>query len=58
MDFDHPILKAPHTVLSAHAAYWSEESGEELRTRTMRSALDVVLGRVPADCLNPQALTR
>ena len=58
VDFDHPILKAPHTVLSAHAAYWSEESGEELRTRTMRSALDVVLGRVPADCLNPQALTR
>ena len=58
VDFDHPILKAPHTVLSAHAAYWSEESGEELRTRTMRSALDVVLGRVPADCLNSQALTR
>ena len=58
VDFDHPILKAPHTVLSAHAAYWSEESGEELRTRTMRSALDVGLGRVPADCLNPQVLTR
>lgn len=54
VDFSHPIMKAPNTVLSAHAAYWSEESGEELRTRTMRSAIDVVLGRRPKDCLNPQ----
>lgn len=53
-DFSHPIFKAPHTLFSAHAAYWSEESGVELRTRTMQSAIDVVLGRKPADCLNPQ----
>ncbi len=52
----HPLFKAPHTLFSAHAAYWSEESGVELRTRTMQSAIDVVLGRKPADCLNPQAL--
>lgn len=55
-DINHPIFKAPHTLFSAHAAYWSEESGVELRTRTMRSAIDVVLGRKPADCLNPSAL--
>lgn len=55
-DINHPIFKAPHTLFSAHAAYWSEESGVELRTRTMRSAIDVVLGRTPADCLNPEAL--
>ena len=52
-DFDHPIMKAPHTVLSAHAAYWSEESGRELRERAMQAAIDVVQGRVPVDCLNP-----
>ncbi len=52
VDFDHPLLRAPHTVLTSHAAYWSEESGLELRTRTMRSAIDVVLGRRPVDCLN------
>ena len=51
--FDHPIMKAPHTVLSAHAAYWSEESGRELRERAMQAAIDVVQGRVPVDCLNP-----
>ena len=52
-DFSHPIFSAPHTVLTSHAAYWSEESGVELRTRTMQSAIDVVMGRRPADCLNP-----
>ena len=51
--FDHPIMKAPHTVLSAHAAYWSEESGRELRERAMQAVIDVVQGRVPVDCLNP-----
>lgn len=53
---DHPLLRAPHTVLTSHAAYWSEESGVELRSRTMRNAIDVVQGRRPADCLNPAAL--
>ena len=58
VSIEHPIFKAPHTLFSAHAAYWSEESGVELRTRTMQSAIDVVLGRKPADCLNPSALAR
>lgn len=53
-DFNHPIMSAPHTVLSAHAAYWSEESGRELRQRTMQAAIDAVSGKVPVDCLNPQ----
>lgn len=56
VDFNHPIMKAPHCVFSSHDAYWSEESGEELRRRTTQNALDVVLGRKPADCLNPQVL--
>ena len=55
-DFSHPLFSAPHTVLTSHAAYWSEESGLELRTRTMRSAIDVIMGRRPADCLNPEVL--
>lgn len=53
---DHPLLAAPHTVLTPHAAYWSEESGAELRQRTTQAAIDVVLGVRPADCLNPEAL--
>lgn len=53
---DHPILSAPHTVLSPHVAYWSEESGDELHRRSMQAALDVVLGKRPLDCLNPEVL--
>lgn len=54
VSMDDPIMKAPHTVLTPHAAYWSEESGKILRTRSAQNAIDVVLGKHPADCLNPQ----
>ena len=54
LDPTHPILLAPHTVLTPHAAYWSEESGFELRTRTTKAVIDVLSGRKPADCLNPE----
>ncbi len=56
LDPSHPIAHAPHTVLTPHAAYWSEESGVELRTRACQAAIDVVVGRRPKDCLNPQVL--
>ena len=58
LDQSHPILLAPHTVLTPHAAYWSEESGEELRTRTAQAVIDILSGRKPADCLNPEVLDR
>ena len=53
-DFSHPIMSAPHTVLTPHAAFSSTESMLELRQRAMQSAIDVVLGRMPVDCLNPE----
>jgi D-3-phosphoglycerate dehydrogenase len=53
---EHPIFSAPCTVLTPHAAYWSEESGLELRTRTFENALAVLQGRMPQDILNPQVL--
>jgi D-3-phosphoglycerate dehydrogenase len=51
---DDPLMSAPHALLTPHAAYWSEESGVELRTRSAQNAIDVVLGREPHDCLNKQ----
>lgn len=51
---DHPLLSAPHTVLTPHVAYWSEESGEELHRRSMQAAIDGVIGKRPVDCLNPE----
>ena len=56
VDPAHPILRAPHTLLTPHAAYFSEESGVELRRRAMQGALDVVCGRRPAHCVNPEVL--
>lgn len=51
---DDPLMSAPHALLTPHAAYWSEESGVELRTRSAQNAIDVVLGREVHDCLNKQ----
>ena len=53
---DAPIMHAPHTVLTSHAAYWSEESAVELRQRCTQNAIDVVCGRTPEACVNPEAL--
>lgn len=47
-------MKAPHALLTPHAAYYSEEAELELRTRMTQNAIDVVLGREPHDCLNKQ----
>lgn len=58
IDASDAILSAPHTVLTPHAAYWSEESGDELRRRAMQGVIDVLTGRTPADCLNPEVLSR
>lgn len=55
---DAPIMHAPHTVLTSHAAYWSEESAVELRQRCTQNAIDVVCGRTPEACVNPAALSR
>ncbi len=57
LDRNHPIVRAPHTVLTPHAAYWSEESGVELRTRACQAAIDVFMGVTPKDCLNPEVLS-
>jgi D-3-phosphoglycerate dehydrogenase len=53
---DAAICQAPHTVLTSHAAYWSEESALELRTRCTQNAINVVLGKAPEDCANPEVL--
>ena len=58
LEHGHPILQAPHTVLTPHAAYWSEESGVELRTRACQAAIDVLAGRCPQDALNWERIHR
>ena len=53
---DDPILTAPHTVLSPHDGYWSEESAVDLRTQAAENAIAVMQGKSPGHCMNPEAL--
>jgi D-3-phosphoglycerate dehydrogenase len=54
VDPDSAICRAPHVTLTPHAAYWSEESIVELRRRATKNAIDVVCGRRPENCVNPE----
>lgn len=56
LPMDASIRTAPNAVLTPHSAYWSEESGVELRTRCTQGAIDVVLRKQPESCLNPSVL--
>jgi D-3-phosphoglycerate dehydrogenase len=56
VDPDSAICKAPHVTLTPHAAYWSEESIVELRRRATQNAINVVCGRRPENCVNPEVL--
>ena len=56
VSLDAPICKAPHTVLTPHVAYWSEETAVQLRTRCTQNAIDVVLGKKPESCVNDEVL--
>ena len=58
VSLDALICKAPHTVLTPHVAYWSEETAAQLRTRCTQNAIDVVLGKKPESCVNAEVLAR
>lgn len=56
LDLGSPLVRAPRTVLTPHAAYQSEEAVRELCERSVQAVIDVVQGRAPADCINPTVL--
>lgn len=56
LDSGSPLVRAPRTVLTPHAAYQSEEAVRELCERSVQAVIDVVQGRAPADCINPSVL--
>lgn len=45
-----------NVVLTPHLAWYSEESYEELKRRTIANVADVIAGRTPRDILNPEVL--
>lgn len=50
------LISCENTVLTPHAAWYSEESYTELKRRAMENVLDVCAGRSPRNILNPEVL--
>ncbi len=44
---DHPLIRHPRVICTAHAAYYSEEAHAELHTRAAEAVRDILAGRVP-----------
>lgn len=56
MPADHAILGQPNAVLTPHAAWYSEESYTELKSRTIGNVIDFCQGKTPRNIYNPAAL--
>lgn len=55
---DHPIRRDPRVMITAHTAFRSEESQEELQRRAAEEVARVLRGGHPRNPLNPEALVR
>lgn len=53
-----PLYGLPNTILTPHAAYYSERSVEIVRDETLAAALAVLAGRRPDTVANPAVLDR
>jgi D-3-phosphoglycerate dehydrogenase len=56
-DTAEELLGLNNVYLSPHAAYYSEESQVELKTRATQAVVATLRGEVPKDLLNPQVLS-
>jgi D-3-phosphoglycerate dehydrogenase len=55
---DNPLLGLDNVLLTPHAAFYSEESLEDLQTSAARNAIAVLTGRRPPTPVNPQVADR
>jgi D-3-phosphoglycerate dehydrogenase len=52
----HPLTTFDSVVLTPHLAWYTEESYDELKRRTVAGVLDVCAGRAPRNIVNPEVL--
>ena len=52
----HPLTRFDSVVLTPHLAWYTEESYDELKARTVANVLAVCAGRAPRNIVNPQVL--
>jgi D-3-phosphoglycerate dehydrogenase len=53
---DHPIAALDNVILTPHIAWYSDESYDELKYRTLENVADVLAGRCPRNIINPEVL--
>ena len=58
LPFDHPLAQLENTVLTPHVAWYSAESYNELKRRTIENVVEYCAGRRPRNILNESALER
>jgi D-3-phosphoglycerate dehydrogenase len=56
-DMTHPPFCDPRVIVTPHAAFLSEESLLELRTRAARQVVARLRGQVPPNVVNPECFT-
>jgi len=52
----HPLTTFDSVVLTPHLAWYTEESYDELKRRTVANVIEVCAGRVPRNFINPEVL--
>jgi D-3-phosphoglycerate dehydrogenase len=52
----HPLTTFDSVVLTPHLAWYTEESYDELKRRTVTNVLDVCADRTPRNIVNPEVL--
>ena len=53
IDRNHPFMSMDNVVLSSHAAWYSEDSEFEIRSKATQNVVDVLQGRPPTYLANP-----
>ena len=52
----HPLTTFDSVVLTPHLAWYTEESYDELKRRTVTNVIEVCAGRAPRNIVNPEVL--
>lgn len=53
-DLSEPLFRDPRVIVTPHAAFLSQESLNDLRTRAMHQIADALQGRRPENVVNPE----
>jgi phosphoglycerate dehydrogenase-like enzyme len=51
---DHPLITAPHLLLSPHHASFGRDTGERVSLAAAQAIVDLAQGRIPAMIVNPE----